>query len=678
MLHRRAPGRPVGGSGALTAALRRRLESYGGHVRLGDAVARIETRAGQVCGVLTAGGTRIDARAVLAGCHIATTLDLVGHAMDGQLGADRSRLRVGNGLGMAIRLGTTGLPCYPGAPPQVHNGLVLAAPDRLALRRAYGRYLGGETPDAPPVVVMAPSALDPTIAPPDRHNITVWGQWHPYRLAGGTRWEDVGEQEGDKLVAAIERIAPGFAATVEHRHVQTPLDLERELDLRHGNVMHLEMGLDAMFAWRPLPDMAGYRGPLDVLVPVRRVNAPGWRRVRGQRTQCRARATRGYAPQLSRCRPSRGPGKDQGCPHRRSRRDAGEDAVVTQALTRTTATATRTKPRTVTTAAPALAVAIGRAVPAALTVGVVAAQIAYPLVTGDARAALTISTVVAFFCACVLHALATRGPGWTARWVAVAGGTGLLVEVLATRSGVPFGSYEYSDALGPTLLGVPAVIPLAWTMMSYPALLAARRVTGRRWGQVLVGAVALAAWDVFLDPQMAAEGYWRWAPSGPAFAGIPLVNFAGWLVTAAVMMALLSVLVPPATARQATTRSPSPCTCGPTPVRCWPTRCSSAVRQWPWPAGSLWACRCSCWSGPCGAGHPDHGRHYGSPRGPSRVVVGGSSECALRGQRDAPAQPAAGAKRRRARQRPAAGAQRSGSGRPVPACAAALRPRPRP
>jgi len=265
MLHRRAPGRPVGGSGALTAALRRRLESHGGHVRLGDAVARIETRAGQVCGVLTAGGARIAARAVLAGCHIATTLDLVGHAMDGRLDADRRRLRVGNGLGMAIRLGTTGLPCYPGAPPQVHNGLVLAAPDRLALRRAYGRYLGGETPDAPPVVVMAPSALDPTIAPPERHNITVWGQWHPYRLAGGTRWEDVGEQEGDKLVAAIERIAPGFAATVEHRHVQTPLDLERELDLRHGNVMHLEMGLDAMFAWRPLPGMAGYRGPLDRL-----------------------------------------------------------------------------------------------------------------------------------------------------------------------------------------------------------------------------------------------------------------------------------------------------------------------------------------------------------------------------------------------------------------------------
>jgi putative membrane protein len=81
--------------------------------------------------------------------------------------------------------------------------------------------------------------------------------------------------------------------------------------------------------------------------------------------------------------------------------------------------------------------------------------------------------------------------------------------------------------------------------MSYPALLAARRITCRRDRQVMVGAVALAAWDIFLDPQMVAEGYWRWAAAGPAFAGIPLANFAGWLLTAAVMMTLLALVVPP-------------------------------------------------------------------------------------------------------------------------------------
>jgi phytoene dehydrogenase-like protein len=109
------------------------------------------------------------------------------------------------------------------------------------------------------------SAFDDTIAPPGKHNVTVWGQWHPYELSNGETWDAIAEREGIKLVEAVDAAAPGFAATVERMHVQTPLDLERELGLRRGNVMHVEMSLDQMFAWRPLPELAGYRTPLDGL-----------------------------------------------------------------------------------------------------------------------------------------------------------------------------------------------------------------------------------------------------------------------------------------------------------------------------------------------------------------------------------------------------------------------------
>jgi phytoene dehydrogenase-like protein len=47
--------------------------------------------------------------------------------------------------------------------------------------------------------------------------------------------------------------------------VQTPLDLERELGLLRGNVMHVEMGLGSMFSARPLPELSGYRTPVDGL-----------------------------------------------------------------------------------------------------------------------------------------------------------------------------------------------------------------------------------------------------------------------------------------------------------------------------------------------------------------------------------------------------------------------------
>jgi putative membrane protein len=59
-----------------------------------------------------------------------------------------------------------------------------------------------------------------------------------------------------------------------------------------------------------------------------------------------------------------------------------------------------------------------------------------------------------------------------------------------------------------------------------------------------VGAVALTAWDLFLDPQMAAEGFWRW-PGGGRYRGIPLTNFAGWLLSSVAVMAVLESLLPP-------------------------------------------------------------------------------------------------------------------------------------
>lgn len=261
LLHERPPGRPVGGSGMLSTALAARFASYAGTLRLGDPVTAITTAGGQVTGVRTAGGEHIAARAVLAGCHIATTLELLG---DRRLLEVARGLRVGNGIGMVARVGARGLPNYPAdrTGTGATAAMQLLAPSRQALRTAYGEYLAGQPPARPPVVVMTHSPLDDTVAPAGRHSVTVWGQWHPYQLTGGRSWDALREDAGDRLLAAVEGVAPGFRAGIEHLVVQTPLDLERELGLRRGNVMHLEMAVDAMFGWRPHPGWSGYRGPV--------------------------------------------------------------------------------------------------------------------------------------------------------------------------------------------------------------------------------------------------------------------------------------------------------------------------------------------------------------------------------------------------------------------------------
>ncbi len=264
MMHRLPPGHPKGGSGMLSVALARRLESLGGTLRLSDGCARIFGRDGRVTGIEVDSGDRIAARTVVAGCHVLTTVELLGDALPAAF-AERARrtIRVGNGIGMVVRLATTDLPRYPaGLGGDEWRALQLLAPSRTFLRAAHGRFSAGLPPERPAAVAMTFSAFDDTLAPPGRHNVTVWGQWHPYELSNGEDWDAIREREGTKLVDAVDAAAPGFADSVEQMHVQTPLDLERELGLRRGNVMHVEMGLDQMFAWRPLPELSGYRTPL--------------------------------------------------------------------------------------------------------------------------------------------------------------------------------------------------------------------------------------------------------------------------------------------------------------------------------------------------------------------------------------------------------------------------------
>jgi uncharacterized membrane protein len=173
----------------------------------------------------------------------------------------------------------------------------------------------------------------------------------------------------------------------------------------------------------------------------------------------------------------------------------------------------------------------------------VLAEICYPLVSGQARATLVVFTVVLGFAAVLLHALASSGVRVAVALLVVTTGGGFAVEALGVATGFPFGDYAYSGAIGPRLLGVPLVIPAAWTWMAWPAWLAAGRIARTGVTRVLVAGVGLASWDLFLDPQMVAERYWQWSDPSPALPGvpdIPISNYVGWLGVAIVLMALFS------------------------------------------------------------------------------------------------------------------------------------------
>jgi uncharacterized membrane protein len=192
---------------------------------------------------------------------------------------------------------------------------------------------------------------------------------------------------------------------------------------------------------------------------------------------------------------------------------------------------------------------LGR-LPLVLALLLVAAAIAYPLTGGPARDAVTWTIVLLGAAVSVTSAAASRGPRAGLGVLVLVGGVAVLFEALGLATGFPYGEYRYSDTLGPTLLGVPFLVPLAWLMMAWPSrVLAARLAPRSRPARVLAATYVFAAWDVVLDPQLVQAGYWRWAHPSPGLPGIPtvpLTNLAGWLLAGLVLMTLLDLLAGPA------------------------------------------------------------------------------------------------------------------------------------
>ncbi len=170
-----------------------------------------------------------------------------------------------------------------------------------------------------------------------------------------------------------------------------------------------------------------------------------------------------------------------------------------------------------------------------------AALIATPLRRRGRRTGLA-NVVIAGLAATTFDALVRRDGlvRATLSMGATAAATG-AIEHVGVSTGWPFGRYSYTDTLRPRVAGVPALVPMAWFAMALPSREVGRALAGagarrrRRW---LAGSAALTAWDLFLDPQMVAEGHWHWNRRG-RYRAIPLSNYLGWFATGVVVMALL-------------------------------------------------------------------------------------------------------------------------------------------
>ncbi|HXG14627.1 MAG TPA: NAD(P)/FAD-dependent oxidoreductase [Calidithermus sp.] len=255
-----------GGMGTLTRALASAARDRGAEIRCGAEVARILVRAGRVHGVALTGGDEFAAPVVVSNADARVTfLRLLepGHLPpDFREAVERIDYASAS---LKINVALAELPDFtarPGrAPAPHHRGTIHICPDLDYIERAFDDAKYGRPSAQPVLEVTIPSVVDPTVAPPGRHLMSIFVQYAPYALREG-RWEVLRDAFADRCFEVLDAYAPNFKRAVLARQVLTPPDLERVFNLTGGNIFQGAMALGQLFAFRPVPGWAGYRTPV--------------------------------------------------------------------------------------------------------------------------------------------------------------------------------------------------------------------------------------------------------------------------------------------------------------------------------------------------------------------------------------------------------------------------------
>ena len=256
--------RPVGGTGELIQALLRALAARGGEVKCGSPVREILVRSGKVSGVELDSGEKFDADNVIS------TIDVkrVAGLLPPELLSEPWRKAMAITHSGLFNVGEIKVDAALDRPPVFRGEIPAFAGSLKYLMHSRDSYLsamrivtGGRIPAPLPLMVVVPSAADPSQCPLGK--ATLWASaFVPADFAEGSAWPDANEKAADAVFETLEQFAPGITSTVIGRKITGPSDWEKRLGNLAGNPNHLDMTIDQLFSLRPAPGFSRYRTPI--------------------------------------------------------------------------------------------------------------------------------------------------------------------------------------------------------------------------------------------------------------------------------------------------------------------------------------------------------------------------------------------------------------------------------
>ncbi|XP_044881654.1 pyridine nucleotide-disulfide oxidoreductase domain-containing protein 2 isoform X3 [Mauremys mutica] len=193
-------GYVAGGMGGVSQAIASAAAAHGADLFTEKPVARVLLGPrGEAQGVVLQDGTEVKSKLVLSNASAQLTfLQLVPpEQLPEEFLQHVAQLDTRSPV-TKINVAVDRLPSFLAAPnagdgrPLPHHqcSIHLNCEDTCILHRAFQEASSGEPSSRPMIELCIPSALDPTLAPPGCHVVSLFTQYTPYALAGGRPWDE--------------------------------------------------------------------------------------------------------------------------------------------------------------------------------------------------------------------------------------------------------------------------------------------------------------------------------------------------------------------------------------------------------------------------------------------------------------------------------------------------------
>jgi phytoene dehydrogenase-like protein len=258
-------GFPRGGMGGVTAALAAAARSFGAEIRTSAPVTAITTSDGRVTGVVLDDDEQVSAATVITTVHprIAFLELIEPDALPADFVDDIKAWQSRSGT-VKMNFVLDRLPTFTSHPdfdPQVHGGTIVLAESLDDIENAFQDAVKGHPSQWPFADICIPSVFDDSLAPPGEHVMSMFTQWVPHTYADKPHRAEI-DNYCDRVIARMEMVAPGFTASIRHRQVIAPDEMQKKYGLVGGNIFHGEISAGQMFHARPAAGYADLRTPI--------------------------------------------------------------------------------------------------------------------------------------------------------------------------------------------------------------------------------------------------------------------------------------------------------------------------------------------------------------------------------------------------------------------------------